>query len=93
VLVVVGLYLVLALEASGTRRAAWVGGLCAALVVLYVALLAWGAARSFFELDVPGFWGVLGILGGTALSIAGLTLTDDRFVPTVQLPWRLVRAR
>jgi len=91
VLVLVGLYLVLALEASGTRRAAWVGTLCGTLVVAYVALLAWDGARSFFELDVPGFWGLLGIFGGTALSIAGLTLTDDRFVPNVQVPWRLAR--
>ena len=34
---------------------------------------------------------LVGILGGTALSIAGLTLTDDRFVPNVRLPRRLVR--
>ena len=93
VLVLVGLYLVLALEASSNRRAAWVGGLCAALVAVYLAVLAWDAARSFFELSTPGFWGIVGILGGTGLAIAGLVLTDERFVPNVRLPWRLVRAR
>jgi magnesium-transporting ATPase (P-type) len=91
VLVLVGLYLVLALEASSPRRAAAVGGLCAALVAAYLALLAWDGARGFFELSVPGFWGLVGILGGTGLAIAGLVLTDERFVPNVRLPWRLVR--
>ena len=41
---------------------------------------------------MPGFWALVGILGGTGLAIAGLALTDDRFVPDVRLPWRLVRA-
>ena len=92
VLVLVGLYLVLALEASGRRRAAAVSALCGALVVLYALLLAWGGARDFFELAVPGFWSLVAILGGTALAIAGLALTDERFVPAVRPPWRLVRA-
>jgi magnesium-transporting ATPase (P-type) len=90
VLVLVGLYLVLALEASSPRRAAAVGALCAVLVVVFAALLAWDGARSFFELSVPGFWGLVGIVGGTGLAIAGLVLTDERFVPNVRLPWRLV---
>jgi len=93
VLVFVGLYLVLALEASGRRRAMAVGGLVGAMALLYLAAIAWGGTREFFELAVPGFWSVVAILGGTGLAIAGLVLTDERFVPRVRIPWRLVRAR
>ena len=93
VLVFVGLYLVLALEASGRRRAMAVGALVGAMAVLYLATLAWSGTRDFFELAVPGFWAVVAILGGTGLAIAGLVLTDERFVPNVRVPWRLVRTR
>ena len=83
VLVLVGLYLVLALEASGRRRAIAVGALCAALLVIYVAVLAFDGTREFFELVVPGFWGWVAIPFGAGLAIAGLMLTDERFVPNV----------
>jgi len=83
VLVLVGLYLVLALEASGRRRAIAVGALCAALLVVYVAVLAFDGTREFFELVVPGFWGWVAIPFGAGLAIAGLMLTDERFVPNV----------
>ena len=56
------------------------------------SLLAWDGARSFFELDRAGLLGAGGDPRGHALSIGGLTLTDDRFVPNVRLPWRLERA-
>jgi cation-transporting ATPase E len=83
VLVVVGLYLVLALEASERRRAIAVGALCGALLVLYAVVLAVGGLREFFELEVPGFWGTVAILGGAGIAISGLVLTDERFVPTL----------
>ena len=81
VLVLVGLYLVLALEASGGRRSAAVGALCLAMLLLYALAVGFSGTRHFFELDVPGFWSLLGVVGGTGLAIAGLVLTDDRFVP------------
>jgi magnesium-transporting ATPase (P-type) len=86
VLVVVGLYLVLALEAAGRVRAALVGALCAVLFALYALVLAFGGTRGFFELAVPNAAIVLSSIGGSALAIAGLWLTDDRFVPGIHLP-------
>ena len=76
-----GLYLVFVLEASGRRRTVAVGALCLALLGLYALVLAFGGTRDFFELHLPGFWSTVAILGGTGLAIAGLVLTDDRFVP------------
>jgi magnesium-transporting ATPase (P-type) len=81
VLVLVGLYLILALEATSRRRAAAVGVLSAAMLVLYALVLAAPFARHFFALDVPGIGGVFVVLAGAALAVAGLWLTDDRFVP------------
>jgi cation-transporting P-type ATPase E len=80
-LILLGLYFVLVLEASGRRRAVWVSGLCAALLVLYVLVIGFGPTRSFFELVVPGAWALVGILGGAALAVLGLYATDERFVP------------
>ena len=81
VLVLVGLYLVLALEATSSRRAAAVGALAAAMLVLYALVMATPVGRHFFALDVPGPGGVFVALAGAALAVAGLWLTDDRFVP------------
>jgi len=81
VLVLVGLYFVFVLEASGQRRALWVGGLCGAMLVLYV--VAYVTMGGFFELADTGFWGFVAILGGTALTVTGLVLTDERFAPRV----------
>jgi len=83
VLVLVGLYLVVALEASEGRRAPAVLGLCVALLAVYAFVLAWGWARGFFDLAVPGPWEVIAILGGAGLAIGGLMVTDERFVPRV----------
>ena len=82
VLVLVGLYFVYVLEAVGRRRARWVAGLCAAMLVLY--LLAFWSLGGFFELDAPGFWSVVAILGGSALTVTGLVLTDERFAPELR---------
>jgi cation-transporting ATPase E len=81
VLVLVGLYLVLALEATSRRRAAAVGTLTASMLALYALVLAFPFARHFFALDVPGFGGATVVLLGAALAIFGLWFTDDRFVP------------
>ena len=79
--IVIGLYLVLALEATGPRRARWVGVLCAALLGAYVAVLAVPALRSFYALAVPEFATLIMIVVGASLAIGFLRLTDDRFVP------------
>ena len=83
-LIIVGLYLVLALEATGGRRTRWVGALCAVLLSLYVLVLVLSATREFFELEVPGFGAVLTALVGCSLSIGYLWLTDERFIPNRQ---------
>jgi len=81
VLVIVGLYLILALEASGRLRGAAVSTLCAVLGAAYVATIVFPFTRDFFELDVPSVLALLSAVGGSVLAIIGLALTDDRFVP------------
>ncbi len=81
VLIVVGLYLILALEATGGRRDRWVGLLCAGLLLLYAVVLALPGLRGFFELDVPSAGGWLAAILGSGLAVGFLWLTDDRFVP------------
>jgi magnesium-transporting ATPase (P-type) len=80
-LVVVGLWFVVVLEASTSRRAMAVGTLCVALLGLYVVVLVLPGLRDFFALSTLGPWGVLGVLGGVALTVGGLALSDERFVP------------
>jgi magnesium-transporting ATPase (P-type) len=81
VLVIVGLYLILALEASGLRRGAAVSLMCLGLAVLYLAVLAFPATRDFFAVSPPTFVVITISVAGAALSIVGLALTDERFVP------------
>ncbi len=81
VLVLVGLYLIIALEASTRLRGAAVTMLCAGLIGLYAVILAVPGTRDFFELAVPGPAAWATVLCGTGLGIAGLWLTDERFVP------------
>ncbi len=81
VLVLVGLYLILVLEATSRRRAAAVGSLAGAMLFLYALVVAAPGTRHFFALTVPGPGGVFLALAGAALAVAGLWLTDDRFVP------------
>jgi magnesium-transporting ATPase (P-type) len=80
VLILVGLYLVVALEATPDRRS-WVLGLVAVLFLAFLAVVYFSGLRTFFELTNPGPWGFLAILGGTGVAIGGLLLTDDRFLP------------
>jgi cation-transporting P-type ATPase E len=80
-LIVVGLYLVLALEATSTRRARLVGILCAALFAVYLVIIAVPGLRDFYELAVPNLATVMLVALGSAIAIGFLWLTDDRFVP------------
>jgi cation-transporting ATPase E len=80
-LILVGLYLVLALEATSPSRARLVGILCGSLLAAYVALLALPSTRRFFELAVPNPPAVVLVLVGAGIAIGFLWLTDDRFVP------------
>jgi cation-transporting P-type ATPase E len=88
VIVVVGLYLVLALEASGRVRGAAVAALCVGLLVVYVLVLLTPGLRGFFELSGLDPLIVVVSLVGAALSVTGLWLTDERFVPWQgRFPW------
>ena len=80
-LIIIGLYLVLALEATSTRRAGLVGTMCALLFVAYLLVLFLPGLRRFFELAVPNAASVLLIVVGAGIAIGFLWLTDDRFVP------------
>jgi cation-transporting P-type ATPase E len=81
VLLVVGLYLVLALEVSAGPRGVAVMTLCFLMGLLYVLVLMLPWLREFFALSQPTM-GIVGIaLAGSAIAIAGLAVTDDRFVP------------
>jgi len=66
---------------TGRTRGAAVSGLCAALLVLYILVLATPGMRHFFELAVPGPAAVLTSIVGAALAVGSLWLTSDRFVP------------
>jgi cation-transporting P-type ATPase E len=81
VLLVVGLYLIVALESTTPRRGAWVLVLCSALGGLYALVLVVPFARHFYALDVPSPLAWLSVAAGSALAIGGLIGTDDRFIP------------
>jgi magnesium-transporting ATPase (P-type) len=81
VLVSVGLYLIVVLEASGRRRGAAVLLLCLVLYGLYWIALALPGTRDFFELAVPDAAIILSSIGGVALAIIGLFFTGERFIP------------
>jgi magnesium-transporting ATPase (P-type) len=81
VLVIVGLYLILVLESTGGRRSYAVSTLCAALGGAYVAVLVLPSLRHFFALVVMSPGAIAASLIGSAIAIAGLVLTDERFLP------------
>jgi cation-transporting P-type ATPase E len=81
VLVLVGLYLVIVLEASSKVRGYTVGALCAVLIALYLVVLSLPGWRDFFEVAAPDPAIILVSLVGTALAVTGLALTDERFFP------------
>ncbi len=81
VLVAVGLYLIIVLEASSKRRNYVVGGLCVALFALYITVLSLPSLRGFFELSSPDPVVLICSVIGAALSVGGLVLSDERFIP------------
>ncbi len=75
VLIVVGLYLVLALESSGSlRRSGIVGAMCLLLAGAYVAVLIVPSLRSFFQLAPPGGGMLATAILAAAVSIGALVL-------------------
>jgi cation-transporting P-type ATPase E len=81
VLILVGLYLVLILEATGARRLRWVSVLCGAMLALYVLVLVFPGTRDFFMLVVPGFRILVASAVGTVLAIGFLWTASERFWP------------
>jgi cation-transporting P-type ATPase E len=76
ILVVCGLYLVIALEATGSRRRSeLVGGMCAVLFGLYVAALLIPVTRKFFALTVPDAGMIVTSLIASAIAIGALFLS------------------
>jgi len=81
VLVLVGLYLILALEVAGRVRGTAISALCLALLAAYFVILAFASTRHFFALAPPTF-AVLGpAFVGALVAIGGLAIIDDRFIP------------
>ena len=81
VLIAVGLYLIVALEAGGRRRSAAIVGLCAALAGCYVLVLSVPFAREFFALAAPDPVIFATALAGAALAVGGLAITSEAFLP------------
>jgi cation-transporting ATPase E len=74
-LIISGLYLVMALEAGGSRRrSSLVAGMCASMAGLYVAALLIPATRRFFELTGLDAGMVATALLASAVSIGALAL-------------------
>jgi len=80
-LVLVGLYLILALEAEGRRRGAAVILLTLVLLAGYILVLAFPFARRFFALVPPGPSVLAPALAGAVIAVVGLAVLDDRFIP------------
>lgn len=76
VVIVLGLYLILVLEATTSRRRTIVELAVVALAGLYVLALALPFARDFFDLATPDLRIVLTALGGSAFSVFALCLSD-----------------
>ena len=78
----IGLYLVLALEATSTRRARLVGILCGGLLLVVPARpRAPGHPASSSSSPFPTRAALVLIVLGSGIAIGFLWLTDDRFVP------------
>ena len=83
-LVLVGLYLILALEAEGRRRSSAVGLLTALLLVGYATVLLTAFGRSFFLLAPLSVGTVLPAVAGAVLAALGLAALDPQFVPLLR---------
>jgi magnesium-transporting ATPase (P-type) len=79
VLVALGLYLILVLEAAGRRRRRAVGGMVVALAAVYVVVLLVPAAREFFDLATPDAGVIATAAGGVA--VAALAMALSGFTP------------
>jgi cation-transporting P-type ATPase E len=87
VLVVCGLYLVIALEAEGSRRrSTLVAAMCLVLAGLYAAVLVIPGTRSFFALTVPDPGMILTAIIASAIAIFALVLCG--FSAWIQPPAR-----
>jgi cation-transporting ATPase E len=76
ILIAGGLYLVMALEAQGSRRrSTLVGVMCAVLAGLYLAALLLPATRHFFELTLPSLAMIATAVLASAVTIAALALS------------------
>jgi magnesium-transporting ATPase (P-type) len=79
-LVLVGLYLIVVLEARGrVGRKMGVLALCGLMLAIYVVVLAFPIGQDFFEVKAGPV--LAASLAGAALAAVGLWLTDDSFVP------------
>jgi cation-transporting ATPase E len=75
ILVACGLYLVMALEAEGSRRrSTLVAGMCAVLAGVYVAALLLPGTRRFFELNALDAGMILDAVFASAIAIVALAL-------------------
>jgi len=75
VLVALGLYLIMVLEATSPRRLTAVSVAVGALALMYVLALALPLTREFFELAVPNLEILAVAAGGTVLSMVALWLS------------------
>ena len=76
VLVLVGLYLVLVLESTGSlRRSGIVGAMCLVLAGAYAAVLLLPATRHFFQFAAPGAGMLATAILAAAVSIGALVLS------------------
>ena len=78
VLVLVGLYLIIALEGLAGRRGRLIGAMCAALLLAYLVVLFVPFAREFFELARPTVEIAVTAFVGAAIAVAGLELMGLR---------------
>jgi P-type E1-E2 ATPase len=80
-LILIGLYFVLVLEASGHRRGPAVSALVLALAAGYALVLLWPWSREFFALAAPAPAILATAAGGSAFVLTALWLADPRFAP------------
>jgi cation-transporting P-type ATPase E len=83
-LVLVGLYLILALEAEGRRRSSAIALLVATLLAGYVAVVLTPFAREFFLLAPLSLGVALPAAAGAVLAALGLAALDPQFVPLLR---------
>ncbi|HWK29519.1 MAG TPA: HAD-IC family P-type ATPase [Solirubrobacter sp.] len=86
VLVALGLYLILVLEAVGLRRRTLVSLAVGVLAAIYVAALLAPPVREFFQLAAPNAGIVLTAAGGIALSLFALRLSGFTPGSSAELP-------